>query len=796
MKKNYLFLSFSLILLLSFYAHTVSFGQSAKDLIKGAKAQMELAQYKEAEALLSKCIDGNPTNTDAYELRAKCREKLLNFPLAAADYEKALQNEPGNTEFLAGAADNHFKAANYKKASEYYSQLSGLKKNNGEIFAQKARAELFQKNFKRAIDDASIAITEKSSYLAYWVRAVAQDSLGKEDLAAMDFSLALENLQKSKAFKEAVNKIEFAFIAQSAGVCELERKKYDAALQYLTLAGQWSPADPDIYWHKGKSHQGKNDLTKAMEELNKAIALSDKKDFYFVTRSTIFSAQGQDQDALSDLSRAVLLNNRNADALYERALIHKKQQKLNEARADLDKAIALQANNAGYKAELETVKKLIIEKNRELNKPQVSLMKPFITKDKKVVVGTEAKSVVIKGKVNDESKIEAILINDQAAKFEKADFNPEFSLEIKIDMVQTVSLSVTDIYGNNTTLVYGILKAETEAPVVELLTPTVISNDAVAIGDISNVKYYIEGMIRDNSLIDNIVVNNMSATFSPNQLNPAFSLSTDLTGFDSLKIVVTDVFGNTSSTRYFLNRSVEAAAQSNPMGKTWLVVIENSNYNFMPSLEAVSGDVALVKKAMSNYKIDSIVTRKNLSKAQMEKFFSIELRDLLSKNNVNSLMIWYSGHGKSTADNGYWLPVDANKKDEFSFFPTSNLKGFLSSYKKIKHTLVIADATETGPAFYLAMRDVNPWQCGDWQATKLKSAQVLASAEAERINESSTFSKAFANALMNSQDKCITIDKVSEKVISSVQKNQRQKPKFGNIQDLGDENGTFFFIKK
>ena len=93
MKKNYLFLSFSLIFLLSFYAHTVSFGQNAKDLIKGAKAQMELAQYKEAEALLSKCIDGNPTNTDAYELRAKCREKLLNFPLAAADYEKALQNE-------------------------------------------------------------------------------------------------------------------------------------------------------------------------------------------------------------------------------------------------------------------------------------------------------------------------------------------------------------------------------------------------------------------------------------------------------------------------------------------------------------------------------------------------------------------------------------------------------------------------------------------------------------------------------------------------------------------------------
>jgi hypothetical protein len=297
-------------------------------------------------------------------------------------------------------------------------------------------------------------------------------------------------------------------------------------------------------------------------------------------------------------------------------------------------------------------------------------------------------------------------------------------------------------------------------------------------------------------LIDRIVVNNISAAFSPTKINPEFSLSMDLTGFDTLKITATDVFGNTSSNNYYINRSASALAQSNPMGKTWVVFIENSNYSFLPSLEAVGQDVATVKKAMSAYKIDSVISKKNLSKSAMEKFFSIELRDMLAKNHVNSLMIWYSGHGKATTDNGYWLPVDASKKDEFSFFPTSNLKGFLSSYKKVKHTLVIADATETGPAFYLAMRDVNPWNCGDWQATKLKSAQVLASAEAERINEASTFSKAFANALSSSQEKCITIEKVSEKVISTVQKNQRQKPKFGNIQDLGDENGTFFFIKK
>ena len=181
----------------------------------------------------------------------------------------------------------------------------------------------------------------------------------------------------------------------------------------------------------------------------------------------------------------------------------------------------------------------------------------------------------------------------------------------------------------------------------------------------------------------------------------------------------------------------------------------------------------------------------------MERFFSIELRNLIVQNQVNSLLIWYSGHGKISNDNGYWMPIDASKKDEFTYFSTTNLKGYLSTYKNLRHTLVVADATETGPSFYLAMRDTDrPKECGDYQATKLKSAQVLSAAEPERSNESSLLCKTFANTLKGTKDKCISIDNISEKVNSAAKQNQKQKPKFGNIQDLSDENGTFFFMKK
>jgi hypothetical protein len=114
----------------------------------------------------------------------------------------------------------------------------------------------------------------------------------------------------------------------------------------------------------------------------------------------------------------------------------------------------------------------------------------------------------------------------------------------------------------------------------------------------------------------------------------------------------------------------------------------------------------------------------------MERFFSIELRDLVRSNRVNSILIWYAGHGKYIHETGYWIPVDAKRDDEFTYFNINALKASLQSYSNyVTHTLVITDACESGPSFYQAMRSTpKERNCNDWQATKFKSSQVFASA--------------------------------------------------------------------
>jgi hypothetical protein len=162
-------------------------------------------------------------------------------------------------------------------------------------------------------------------------------------------------------------------------------------------------------------------------------------------------------------------------------------------------------------------------------------------------------------------------------------------------------------------------------------------------------------------------------------------------------------------------------------------------------------------------------------------------------------MIWYAGHGKSISETGYWIPVDASRDDEFTYFNIQYLKAAMQSYTStVNHTLVITDACESGPSFYQAMRSsLRERSCSDWQATRMKSSQVFSSAGYELAVDNSQFTKTFANILGSNPNSCIPIESIVMKVQNAVvTANPNQKPQFGKINGLTDEDGTFFFIAK
>jgi hypothetical protein len=280
-------------------------------------------------------------------------------------------------------------------------------------------------------------------------------------------------------------------------------------------------------------------------------------------------------------------------------------------------------------------------------------------------------------------------------------------------------------------------------------------------------------------------------------LNPGFTASFDIANINKFTVTAEDIYGNKTTTEYMLNRDNAMLAQNNPMGKTWVVFIQNANYKNMAALDGPIKDLNSVKRALANYQISRFYPMKDMTKAEMEKFFNIDLRDELKANQVKSLLIWYAGHGKFINDVGYWIPVDANKDDEFTYFNINALKAGMQGYAYLTHMLVVSDACESGPSFYQAMRSANDAPtCDNVQAVTNKSAQVFSSAGYELASDVSQFTQTFTNTLINNKNACIPIETVVKNVSAAVANNNQQKPKFGKIAGLTDENGTFFFIAK
>ena len=170
----------------------------------------------------------------------------------------------------------------------------------------------------------------------------------------------------------------------------------------------------------------------------------------------------------------------------------------------------------------------------------------------------------------------------------------------------------------------------------------------------------------------------------------------------------------------------------------------------------------------------------------------------MQSNGVNSLLLWYAGHGKSIHETSYWVPVDARRDDEKTYFNTENLKESLQSYtESVKHVLVITDACESGSSFYQSMRSINTNRmCDNSRDTEAKSSQVYSSSGYELAINNSQFTIAFASSLANNSSSCIPIESIVIKVNTELAKHNQQKPQFGKIQGLEDGNGTFFFVGK
>jgi len=640
------------------------------------------------------------------------------------------------------------------------------------------------KDYNYGLTVTQLAIDDKKSAVNYYNHAVMHDSLNNKADAEKFYKLA----------KSEDSKFIPAYIGLA--LTEVKLNKPDEAMKVVAEGQEKDPNNLDLFYTRSIVNAAKKDITNAINDITRVILTTPTPAAYML-RASFYEVLGQQQNAINDYTQVLKLNENDITAYIKRAEAFEAVQNYKSALADYNKVAALAVGNDKIDFIVRQAKRKIFELNKEGNKPEIELTS--VKSDKNVIkISSDKNEITIRGKVKDENLIKNMNVNSGTATFPADSLNPEFVLEIRdLAKLSEITVSATDVYNNTQITQYKIEKTESDKPIIAIETPIASFENEIFI-DNNNGEIYLQGKVKDASLIESIMVEGVIASFNPTNLNPEFSTQVKIAEKSQISISVKDIYGNENTQLYSLNRSGATAAIDNPMGNTWVVFIENSKYLSFPSLEGPAKDVTAMKTALANYKITKTIHKKDMTKQEMEKFFSIELRDYVKNNNVNSLLIWYAGHGKYVSPTGYWVPSDGKTDDEFSYFGINNLKAAMQSYAgKLVHTLVITDACESGATFLMAMRGGDDEKrCDNFELTRAKSSQVFTSAGYELASDNSQFTKTFVSTLNNNVEPCLPIEKIVKKVSAAVSQAGNQVPKFGKIKDLEDEGGTYFFIKK
>jgi len=760
------------------------FAQTPKKHYATAEKFEKAQNYEGAIENYSKAIALDPKLVKAYVGRAECYINVNKKAEAILDYKMASTLMPKEKVLYYNAGKLYAALGQYKEADEQLKKAIERDKGFTEAIAAEIDVLFKLKDYTAGLQMTQLALEDRKTTSTMFTHAVMLDSL--------------KNYVEAEKFYKNARNSDQKFIPAYIGLAltQIKLNKADEAMKVCEDALAKDPNNMDVYFAKSLVSAAKKDFQNALNDITKVILTRPNAQSY-KQRAYFYIVMGQHQNAINDYTQLLLIEDQDVSALLGRAAAFEHTMNFKAALADYNKVAKIAAGDEKVEGVIKQAKKKIFELSKETVKPEVEITSVKV-KDNTIRVAGNKNEVSLKGFVKDASLIKNISVNSGSAYFSTDTLNPQFTLNLKdVSKLNEITLTVTDVYNNTQVSRFKLEKTESEKPIIAIETPIASFENEIFI-DNTNADVYLQGKIKDASFIESIMIDGLTASFNPSALNPEFSTTVRIADKSKITISVKDIYGNENVQTYALNRSGATAGIDNPMGNTWVVFIENSKYLSFPSLEGPAKDVLMMKSALANYKITKTVHKRDMTKQEMERFFSIELRDYVKNNNINSLMIWYAGHGKYVSPTGYWVPSDGKTDDEFSYFGINNLKAAMQSYAgKLVHTLVITDACESGATFLMAMRGGDDdKRCDNYELTKAKSSQVFTSAGYELASDNSQFTKTFASALNNNVDPCLPIEKIVKKVSTAVSNAGNQVPKFGKIKDLEDEGGTYFFIKK
>ena len=226
------------------------------------------------------------------------------------------------------------------------------------------------------------------------------------------------------------------------------------------------------------------------------------------------------------------------------------------------------------------------------------------------------------------------------------------------------------------------------------------------------------------------------------------------------------------------------------------LIIGNNNYQYLPPLKTAQNDAKEVAETLKNkygFKVELLLdaNRSDILLALNNLRWNLTNRD--------NLLIYYAGHGwlDKEADEGYWLPVDAEKDNMLAWISNSSITANLRALKA-KHVLIVADGCYSGKlARGVHIIERNPGYLS--RLSQKRARCVISSGGLEPVIDSggdgrhSIFASAFLNTLKENPD-IMDSSQLFNEVRRPVMLNSDQTPEYSDIRKAGHEGGEFLFV--
>jgi len=233
-------------------------------------------------------------------------------------------------------------------------------------------------------------------------------------------------------------------------------------------------------------------------------------------------------------------------------------------------------------------------------------------------------------------------------------------------------------------------------------------------------------------------------------------------------------------------------------GRYFSLVIGNNNYQTLPKLKTAKNDAQVISgtlKRSYGFNVELLIdaTRSDILLALTK------LRRKLTKR--DNLLIYYAGHGwlDKEADEGYWLPTDAEEDNTVNWVSNSFITSTLRAIEA-KHVLIVADSCYSGKLGRgLHIRNISPSYLD--RISKKKARSVISSGGLEPVIDSggegrhSVFASVFLSVLRENKG-VMDGTQLFLKIRRPVMLNADQTPEYSDIRKAGHQGGDFLFVRR